>query len=250
MKKAPSGLGTWIAFPKAAVSSSDSAFRDFATKCSACGIRWLAVKTGDADLLVDVWKSHVVPLMMAAAEQGIGFYTWNYSKPWTVQREMKLVEAMAVAQVDGHIIDAEVEWVGAHQTEAAAFVAQLRKEFPDMFLAHAPLDHPLFHPTFPWKEFGALDAVMPQFYWSEHSNEDIDKQWLRMKGQWDASPPSIQPIWLPVGVTYGQPMSWGNVPGTWRDSDLKRFLELTKDCPAPSLYTAEAAKSSVWYVLK
>lgn len=249
MKTAPIGIGIWIAFISSASNGDPDAI---VAKCQEHGIKWLAVKSGDSARNRS-WNVIAPRLVKLCHDAGIGIYTWNYSYPNSIPGQILQIHSCFGDDVDGHILDAELEWESVvYKSDtgplAQTFVDALRTHFPDKFLAHAPFAWPKYHSTFPYSQFGQLDAVMDQSYWSEHNNagalamcREIDPQWAVLPGQ----PPR-----MPIGVSYGAGSPWGHPPGEFHGSDLLAFLDHYKDKSAVSLYSYEAAMPEFWTTLK
>lgn len=240
---APIGLGMWIAYYAHADGGDPDAIVE---RCRKSGISWLAVKSGDSSRS-RVWSTNAPRLIQKCHDAGIGVYSWNYSRPSTWLVQVGQIVASFDDGVDGHIVDAEVEWQAKSTgPDAKAFVDALRAHLgPDAFLAHAPMDYRHYHPDFPYSQFDALGSVMPQEYWTEHNDlgaihtiKDVSKDWETVQG------------FAPVGVTYGKGTSWGKPPGVFTEKDLTDFLDYYKGKDAVSLYSYEAADKICWEVLE
>jgi len=239
-------LGMWIAF----IGNAEGGDPDrIVARCLSAGIKWLAVKSGDSDRN-KAWSLAAQRLVKKAHDAGLKIYTWNYSVPGTWRRQILQIESVFADGVDGHIVDAELEWEtgGDHHADAQAFVDALKIHFPDKWLAHAPFAWCSYHPSWPYAQFAKLNAVCPQAYWTEHDDHgalatcaQVDAEWAKMQGQ-----PSFQPI----GVTYGAGTGWGKPPGAFHGSDLLQFLAHYQKCDALSLYSMEAAMPECWSTLE
>lgn len=264
---APSGLGIWIAYkPENAV-----------VLLKQVGARWVAPRAGfngwnDPGLMV-YKKDHSIDLEASAKklqeykDAGFALYPWIYPNMSGWRSALVGFGLLwDTGLCDGLLVDAEAEWCGPdasrNASEALAFVSGLRARCPGAWIAHAPMDYLAFHPTFPWAEFGQLDAVMPQVYAFEHGDqghahhlEAVEKQWVVWE---EAHPLAAKPRW-PIGCTYrpkarGYTKDGKPIPLTpWPDqgarvaADVAAFLDhpLTVAAAAPSLYALEASHPEV-----
>jgi hypothetical protein len=208
----PKGTGIWVAFFGAADGGD---IDKIVAKCQKYGIGWL-----------------------------------NYSIPSTWLFQVQHIATCFQDGVDGHIIDAEMEWEHAHgysdhdtQPEAKNFIDALRAHLGDSaFLAHAPIAFPTWHASYPYHEFDRLDASMPQVYWTEHDTlgaartiATVDSQFLSL---------GIKQTIMPIGVTYGKGTGYGHPPGEITSDDVKYFID---HYPGPkSFYSYEASMAPFW----
>jgi hypothetical protein len=247
---APSGLGIWIAY--ASANSPDG--------CVAVGAQWVAMRAG-----FNGWQNSLIALESYRAK-GLRTYPWIYPTPAGIKSSIAgFVHLWDTGLCDGLIIDAEEEWRGPNAAQNALdadfFVQELRDRCPDAWIAHAPMDYIDSHPTFPWLQFGKLDAVMPQVYAFEHNDlghahhlEAVEAQWR----SFELAHPGQPPRW-PIGCTY-RPKTRGYDAEKkpiwlepWPDqcarvaADVAAFLDhpITRAASAPSLYTLEAAHPEV-----
>lgn len=251
---APVGLGIFIAYEP----------QNATDRCIDIGATWVAPRAG-----FNGWQKS--SLSIASLERnrkrGLKSFPWIYPTPAGWKSSVAgFVELWDTGLCDGLIIDAEAEWCGSDRAlnalEADAFVQELRDRCPDAWIAHAPMDYIENHPTFPWAQFGKLDAVMVQVYAFEHDDlghvhhvEAVDAQWRA----WEAAhPQSTKPRW-PIGCTYRphergydankKPIplpAWPN-QGERVAADVAAFLDhpLVRSAQAPSLYSLEAAPPEV-----
>ena len=246
----PSGLGAWVAYKPAAVE----------TTLVGCGFSWVAPRAG-----FNGWNDPGCSAgqLIAYRRAGLRVYPWIYPTPLGVSAAVEGFRRLHQLGIcDGLIVDAEAEWCADGMgVVAASFVAQLRAACPDAWIAHAPMDYVANHPLFPWAEFGALDAVLPQVYAFEHNDQGhahhldaTDHQWR----SFEASHPSAAPPRSPVGCTYRPPSRGGHPLPPWPDqgarvaADVAAFLDhpIVRASRAPSLYSIEAAPPEVLALLR
>lgn len=253
-KKAPSGLGLWIAFE--GMITPGKSVKNTIAQAKAMGAKWVAVRGGgnrsadktrllrDAELPADAIKEY--------KEAGLDVYVWVFSYPDASLRrdEIALYRDFIAEGADGIIINAEVSWkVPQANALAEQHVSDIRAALGDVWVAHAPFALPIFHQDFPYNGFAGLDAILTQLYWTEFGDAGL-KPWIeRYNKQWSefkAKNPKIaqQPV-HPIGVTYGKELGkkWGMKqvpPGEFHVADLDLFMDTFADDPMPSLYTLEA----------
>lgn len=225
---APSGLGIWL-WDLGQLGTKDWSL--IATRCAKMGLDWVCIK---AALFI---PSSTV-LLNAFNVYGITVYTWHYSLPNRVVSDLNTVLQCKAMGSQGHVIDAEVEYVHpGSQGEAKRVVEALRGAVGDWFLAYAPFCDPAVFPQYPYQAFHELTA-MPQVYWTPmHRTASSLIDW-------------IAPQWAKLGLTYDMPILsvWGsnNVRGLYRKDgaflleDFKAALEAYKDKPAVSLWALES----------
>lgn len=197
MKKAPSGLGLWVAFRR-----DDPA--DIAARALAIGAKWVCLR-GGAGALNDVsWKPYddatIAKIISAFHEYGLDVYIWLYSYPSKIVEETAAFARFVSLGADGVYIDAEIEWAGRGDA-AVKYGSLLRNALPDTFIADAPWPYIQAHGEYPIKAFDAfVDAHCPQDYWTEigtsetHALSEQEKEWSNVG--------AVKPVY-PVGVTYG-----------------------------------------------
>lgn len=252
-KVAPSGLGVWVAFGKMIPGGVDGIIK----QCTEMGFDWIAPRLGDGDKR-DGWYTPTVARELCAKAHALGMkvYPWIFNRPTTTKGEVVLYKACLEEGADGLMLDAEVPY-GGKKTEAAIFVAILKKEFPDVWIGNAPFSYIDFHQPYPYLEFGKLDAAMDQFYWTEFNQSAPSFHAPKIDAQWEkfikVNPNTC--VRLPIGVTYGSELAkkWGmpkGPPGPIRVEDVKWFLDHYAHLPAISLYSLEATEENVRKFLK
>lgn len=245
MKIFPSGLGIWIW----KINQCDGGNWDkIITRCKNAGIRWVAIKSGDAVRNIQFSTANAKKIIDICHKNDILVYTWNYSKPSTYEEEITHIKSLFDDGIDGHIIDAEAEWQMYKDNKAIAvkFLTKLRELIGDGFIAHSPFPIIEYHAIFPYIEFGKYcDAVMPQSYWTEinwtceKTLNKTDKSW----NDFNSSHPDVSKPVYPIGVTYGQ--GYPKVPGELKKEDIKMFLHRYPNLPI-SLYSYDASMKFSW----
>jgi hypothetical protein len=268
---APSGLGFWIAYKPL----------NAAVLLKQAGASWVAPRAGfngwnDPGLMARNFDgsfkmSASVEKLKEYKDAGLALYPWIYPNMIGWHSALEGFGALwDTGLCDGLLVDAEAEWCGPdaayNAQEARAFVLGLRTRCPGAWIAHAPMDYLANHPTFPWVEFGELDAVMPQIYAYEHDDRGHAFHLERVEAQWAAweakHPEATKPRW-PIGCTYrpkarGYTKEGKPIPLTpWPDqgarvaADVVAFLDhpLVVAAQAPSLYSLEASPSEVLQAL-
>lgn len=249
MKVMPSGLGMWL-WKESQCEHGD--WNKIISRCKAAGVKWIAIKSGDSERYPGWTSAHIKEVIQLCHNSGILFLTWNYSIPSTWAHQVVQIQSLFADGVDGHIIDAEIEWQVAANSDATAesFMQTLRLACGDVFIAHAPFAIVDYHAPFPYKSFGKyVDAVMPQSYWTEF-NWTVENTIIQTDRSWTnfnaTNPLSAKPVW-PIGVTYGR--GYPGVQGTLNAADIKTFLAHYSNVPV-SLYSYDAAMGfPTWDVL-
>lgn len=252
----PSGAGLWLSFNGPATTGVAPAA--IMERAQAYGVAWLAVKAGSGSESTR-WLAHGAEFIACARRAGIGLYTWHYSYPGSWPSEADMIARLISQGVDGHVIDAELEWEwvpGAQgfspidrRPAAAAFMAAVRARVPDAFIAHAPIWRPQSHPTFPYVEFNErCDAVMPQMYWTA-ANQSAMSFCARADDVWRTwaaeHTTAVRPI-MPIGITYGAGDGWDDYPYRLTAEDVTAFINRYPTC---SLFSWDAANARAWSAL-
>ena len=228
------GIGLWIAYPNKVDVSQ------LLTDCEQYNITWLAVKTGD---LVRVPNN--IKFFRSLLSKGIDIYTWNYSVPTDLAKQIDHISRNIEDGAAGHIVNAEIEWDNlATWSLAKTFVSELRSKLPGTFLSHAPFAYKNYHPNFAYGVFNSLGSVMPQMYWTAFDN--MGSQWHHDK---------LSKVWkdcevpmYPIGVSYDSSAGYDRMPGTLKADDVKSFFDNNFGCDLLSFYSYEASLkvSSFW----
>lgn len=250
MKKYPIGLGMWIW----KINQCDNGdWNIIINKCKNAGIRWLAIKSGDAKRNEQLNTENLKAILEICHQNNILVYSWNYSKPTTYKDEVIQITSLINDGIDGHIIDAEQEWQTYANSKplATEFMIKLREVVGDVFLAHSPFPIVEYHLPFPYVEFGKYcDAVMPQSYWTEINwsfQKTFDKTDFSWKEFNNKHSDANIPVY-PIGVTYGK--GYPNVKGELTKEDIIRFIKRYPNTPI-SFYSYDASKNFkfVWDAL-
>ena len=111
-----------------------------------------------------------------AHSNGIAVFGYNRSYGTNLVGEVVMADYIFNQGADGFVFDAEAEWENTTNNatklamtngsaQAWQLCSQVRANWTNKFLAHAPFAIIGVHATFPYKEFGYwCDAVMPQIY--------------------------------------------------------------------------------------
>ena len=224
-------------------------------------IRYVMVKAGTGDTLYNAcygFPQLTANFVNVAHANGILVFGYNRSYATNTAGEVAIADFVFNRGADGFVWDAEAEWesnipgVGANGPALAwAQCSQVRSNWPNKFLAHAPFPIIYLHSSFPYKEFGFwCDAVMPQIY--HFSSPGIkgsasaainwsDVNWRTWQSTLASTPGgnsngvivnwanALKPI-VPVHDVYG-PTFAGNLPcnspasATYPDKDVMEFID-------------------------
>ena len=240
MKTIPSSIGIWVWQPQQCEGGD---WNKIVAKCKQAGIKWITAKSGDSTRYSYWTTAYLQNVINICHSNGILFYTWNYSLPTTYQQQVQQIKSLADDGVDGHFIDAEIEWQNAQNSNqlAETFMQSLRAEVGDLFIAHAPFSIVNYHPTFPYVGFGKyVDAVCDQAYWTEFNwsvQQTIqlsDQAWTNFN---QTNPSAAKPRW-PIGVSYGK--GYPGVPGVLNEADIITFINHYAGLPI-SFYSYDAS---------
>lgn len=158
-----SGLGIWI-WELAHCERGD--LGAIIARCAACGVKWLAIKSGDSRSNGQMTRARLDELR----DGGLQVAAWWYSVPGTADLQLEQLRALTQMGVTHFIQDAEIEWERGidHRPGAGALAARIRAVIgADAYFADAPWPIRRAHPTFPFDQFGAIaQARMPQAYYA------------------------------------------------------------------------------------
>lgn len=160
----------------------------------------------------------IPPVAQALRSRQIQVWGWHYVYGDDPLGEAnKAIERVQGLNLDGYVIDAEVEYKDPGKDNAArTFMTQLRASLPTFPVALSSYRFPSFHPDFPWAAFlEKCDYNMPQVYWL--LNHNPGEQLIRSVREFQALVP-FRPI-IPVGAAFTQ-SSWAPT-----DSDEIEFLK-------------------------
>jgi len=176
----------------------------------------------------------VPPVANALKAKGIQVWGWHYVYGDDPVKEAQIaVQRVKQLNLDGYIIDAEVEYKKVGKEAAAKkFMTELHNGIPNIPIALCSYRFPKLHPELPWKAFmEKCDVNMPQVYWEKQHNPGV--QLKECVNQFNAMTP-ILPI-IPVGACYK--------PGTWfpTPADATEFLKTARTL------NLEAVSFYEWY---
>ena len=142
----------------------------------SAGLRYCIIKSATSDKLFGDCTTGgqlTSNLVSIAHSNNILVFGYNRSSGSNIAGEVAMADYVFNQGADGFVFDAEAEWeTGAGQpwitngpAQAWQLCSQVRANWTNKFLAHAPFPIISFHSSFPYKEFGYwCDAVMPQSY--------------------------------------------------------------------------------------
>jgi hypothetical protein len=206
-----------------------------ASEAQKAGLTHVLIKIADGTnpYNIDNNVDKVPPVLQALHSKGIETWGWHY-----VYGDNPVAEAqMAISRVKnlgltGYIIDAEAEYkLPGRETNARAFMSELRKSLPNLPVALSSYRFPTLHREFPWAAFlEKCNFNMPQVYWVNVHNPDAQLQ--RTIREFQAMNP-YRPI-MPTGPVYRY--------GDWEPTpaDMVEFLNATR------VYNLSAANFFTW----
>ncbi|MBE3574269.1 MAG: hypothetical protein IMW99_02240 [Firmicutes bacterium] len=213
-------------------------------RARAAHLDWVAIKGGDG---VRIWKQLTPAVVQAFRAAGIKVLGWVFVYGNAPAGEARVASAVLATGCDGLIVDAEQAYEGKPD-QATAYLAQVRAQFPQAFIAYSTFPLISLHPGFPYREFGRYcDAAMPQCYWQD-IGMSVAAMFERTRREWSTWAKeacasgwgeSVKPV-LPVGQGYG------GVDGP----AIQEFLRLTAEEPGVSLWEWSQLSPGVWEVLE
>lgn len=141
------------------------------------------------------------PIVQANREKGIQVWGWHYVYGNDPLAEANVaIRRIQQFQLDGYVIDAEIEYKQAGKERAARrFMSKLREALPNLPMALSSYRFPSYHPQLPWKVFlEYVDYNMPQVYWEKAHNPEA--QLRRSVREFQGMTP-FRPV-IPTGPTY------------------------------------------------
>jgi hypothetical protein len=140
----------------------------------SAGLRYCIIKSATSDKLFGDCTTGgqlTSNLVSLAHSNNILVFGYNRSYGSNIVGEVAMADYVFNQGADGFVFDAEAEWESGSPwitngpAQAWSLCSQVRSNWPNKFLAHAPFPIIYLHSTFPYKEFGFwCDAVMPQIY--------------------------------------------------------------------------------------
>ena len=260
MQDATNKLGGHVA----AVTSINSLMAYY----KSVGLRYCIIKSATGDKLFGDCTTGgqlTSNLVNIAHTNGIWVFGYNRSSGSNIVGEVAMADYVFNQGADGFVFDAEAEWeTGVTQpwitngpAQAWQLCSQVRSNWPNKFLAHAPFPIIYVHATFPYKEFGYwCDAVMPQIYhfsssgikgspsaainwsdvnWATWQNSLAGLPQTNYAGQSVAWTNAIKPI-IPLQDVYGEVISGGIICETAAsvvhpDMDVQEFIDYSAADP-------------------
>jgi hypothetical protein len=148
--------------------------KELARLAKEAGLSWVTLKIADGPYPFFADQSRKVDLVPAAVQElhnvGIKVFGWHYVYGYPIGEADMAVKRVRDLNLDGYIIDAEVEYK-RKAAEADTFMSRLRRYMPvDTSIGICSYRFPNYHPEFPWKSFVTCDFNMPQVYWSLATN--------------------------------------------------------------------------------
>ncbi|MGQ0603237.1 MAG: hypothetical protein ACT4QE_16255 [Anaerolineales bacterium] len=213
-----------------------------ATRAKAAGCTHVLIKIAERihAFGFDQFKRDLVPPVAEALRaQGIGVWGWHYVYGDQPLKEAEIaVKRTRELQLDGYVIDAEIEYKHPAKVAAARqYMSALRKGLPDTPIALSSFRYPSLHAQLPWQVFlDQCDYAMPQVYWERAHNpaQQLERSVTEFNDPKLVG--AVRPI-IPTGAAYGAG-NWRATPG-----DVEVFLQkaLELKLPAANLYSWDYA---------
>jgi len=199
-----------------------------ATKAQNAKLSHVLIKIADTTFAYGFDQNNrdvVKPVVEALRGKGIQVWGWHYVKGDNPTGEASIaVQRMKQLHLDGYVIDAEGEYQNPAKVGAAkTFMTELRNGLGSVTVALSSYRFPSFQKDFPWAAFlEKCDLNMPQVYWEQAHNPDVQLQRSVTEFSNTALVGFIRP-YIPTGSAYGS--------GGWRPTpdDLRRFFAKARD---------------------
>ncbi len=202
------------------------------------------VKVADGNYIYNIdpnTKVDLVPPLVAALKaKNIQVWGWHYVYGIDPNAEAdRAIQRVKQLNLDGYIIDAEVEYRDTEKQPAAyKFMRRLRSGLPNTPIALSSYRYPSLHPSLPWKEFLQFcDINMPQVYWL-NSHNPVD-QLKRSVTEFQKITP-YRPV-IPTGPIFRY--------GTWTPSPLEttEFMQAAQNLNLTAVNFWEWSKARAYY---
>jgi hypothetical protein len=164
----------------------------------------------------------VPPVAQALRARGIQVYGWHYVYGNDPAGEARIaIQRMRELNLDGYVIDAEMEYKApGKKTAAAKFMTLLRTGLPEAQVALSSFRYPSIHPQLPWREFlERCDLNMPQVYWMKANNPGA--QLRRSVSEFESLTP-YRPV-FPTGAAFPE-HGWAPTA-----PEVTEFMETARD---------------------
>jgi hypothetical protein len=190
----------------------------------------------------------VPPLVTALRARNISPWGWHYVKGDDPLGEAnKAIQRIQQLNLDGYVIDAEMEYKEPGKAEAAKkFMNRLRSALPNVTVALSSFRYPSMHPQIPWKEFlDQCDLNMPQVYWMHADNPA--EQLTRSVAEFQNLQP-YRPV-IPTGAAFKE---WGWLPTS---SEVFEFMGTAKalNLTAANFYSWDSCRAylpDIWNTIR
>lgn len=188
------------------------------------------------------------PLVNALRKRDIAVWGWQYVKGDDPTGEAdQAIRRVKQFNLDGFVIDAEVEYKKEGKNKAAArYMKRLRDSLPNTPIALSSYRYPSIHGQLPWREFlEGCDYNMPQVYWMLADNPG--EQLRRCVSDFREIEP-FRPV-IPTGAAYRE-RGWEPMP-----EQVLEFLETAKELnlSAVNFYSWDSSRKylpQVWNVIR
>jgi hypothetical protein len=160
--------GLWIYNLSNCEGGSPSAI---VNRAKAAGLGRVLIKIADGE---DAFNETAPAIALVQGLHSAGIQAWSWAYSYGSSVETATAEANFAAHralglgVDGHVIDAEIEYeVDGSSDWATAHWKEFKRVASGMTLGLTSFWSPLLHPTFPWWGFFGVDIWNPQIYWAD-----------------------------------------------------------------------------------
>ena len=192
----------------------------------------IKIADGTSSYNIDSGVDKALALVNQLHAVGIEAWGWHYVYGYDPTGEaQKAVSRVQELNLDGYIIDAEVEYkLPGRDEDATTFMNVLRASLPNLPVGLTSFRFPTIHAEFPWEEFlEKCNYNMPQVYWIYADNPG--EQLQRSYNEFLAISPN-RPI-VPIGPMFNY--------GDWKPTtgETTEFLNKAKELnmPAASFFT-------------
>lgn len=188
---------------------------------------WIKVADGSGRYNIDPQGVDRVPGLVAALRmRGISVWGWQYVYGRYPDLEAKMaIERIKAFDLDGFVVNAEVEYKSAGANAASYYMKALRAVFPDLPIGLSSYRFPFYHRDFPFDAFlEYCDFNAPQVYWMGANNPG--EQLVRCLEEFRTLVKVQKPI-FPTGAAFKDSIRVGDRYVSWKPSpaEVVQFME-------------------------
>lgn len=139
---------------------------------------WIKIAEGSGRYNIYNGRDYAKELVLAMRKRGLSAWGWQYVYGRYPDYEARAaIQRLQELDLDGFVVDAEVEYKQSGANAAKRYMVLLRQAFPDLPIGLSSFRFPSFHREFPFDAFLAYcDFNAPQVYWMGATNAGAQLQ--------------------------------------------------------------------------